>query len=104
MKAITTHGGMGGYHCTGSKGHEWATSYCSLIPASQEQNKRGVKGFNYDGIPIFDTENHNYHDYTVINSCSKSLSWCTKNKIYQRLKMFPAPLASGKTIIDEELS
>lgn len=39
-KAITTHGGMGGYHCTGSQGYIWAESYCNLNKASTEYQKK----------------------------------------------------------------
>lgn len=103
-RAVTTHGGMGGYHCTGSKGYEWSQAYCSVQLPTPEQQENGISGINYDGIPQFDPEHRDYHDYTVVNTCLKSQPGCTRQQIFEKLKRFPAPFASGEPIADEQTS
>ena len=103
-KAITTHGGMGGYYCTGSKGLEWSTSYCTINVLSEEQEAMGIKSIDRDDIPTFDKTHQNYHAYEVSNSCLKSKPYCSRDNIYQQLKKFPAPLTSGNPVEDEQIS
>ncbi|AOT07731.1 RHS repeat-associated core domain-containing protein [Pseudoalteromonas luteoviolacea] len=64
--------------------------------------ENGVLSVDADGVPKFDKNHDDYHEYYLNNSCSKAIPGCTLERVRQGLVRYPAPGANGKSATQDE--